>query len=110
MTDQEQELSPLEKLIEAQEQSDWAAVLATDEGRRVVWTILSHCGLFRNPYTGNAHTNYQCGQQAVAQWILDQWITPIDPHILGRMMVEHEALLKQLEAEQNVEEQDNVHE
>jgi hypothetical protein len=46
-------------------------LLSTYEGRRLYWLILEDCGVFRNPFTGNAlSTAFNAGEQNVGQKLL----------------------------------------
>lgn len=46
-------------------------LLSTYEGRRLYWLLLEDCGVFRNPFTGNAlSTSFNAGEQNVGQKLL----------------------------------------
>jgi len=65
-----------------------AAVLATDDGRRVVFWLLSICGLYEDGFTGDdALTNYRLGRQAVGKQILAQ-MNAIDGELYPRFLME----------------------
>lgn len=47
------------------------SLLQTYEGRRYFWLLLEDCGVFRNPFTGNAlTTSFNAGEQNVGQKLL----------------------------------------
>jgi hypothetical protein len=59
-----------------QEIDDIRAILASKEGKRFVWRILEHCGLYRNSFAAQAKmTEYNCGVQSVAQWLVDECVS-----------------------------------
>ena len=99
---------PIQLQYDAMVEAAWAEIVKQPAGRLVLWDIMSHCGLFRNPYRGNADTNYACGQQAVAQWILDQGISPSGAHIPGEMMAENARTMEAIEAKQREDEDDET--
>lgn len=46
-------------------------LLSTADGRRFVWLFLADCGVFRNPFTGNAlNTAFAAGELNVGQRLL----------------------------------------
>jgi hypothetical protein len=48
----------------------YKSMLSSADGKRVLWDILSFCGVFRNAMTGNSKTYYNLGQQSVGQYIM----------------------------------------
>jgi hypothetical protein len=48
----------------------YKSMLSSPDGKRVLWDILSFCGVFRNAMTGNSKTYYNLGQQSVGQYIM----------------------------------------
>jgi len=42
------------ELASVQRGRDWMTVLSTPEGRRLVWTILGECGLYRSSFAVDA--------------------------------------------------------
>lgn len=50
---------------------DLRKVLATREGRRLLWRYMGLCGVFKNPHGAESHqTSFYCGMQAIGQTIL----------------------------------------
>jgi len=45
-------------------------MLKTPDGKRVLWDILSFCGVFQNAMTGNSKTYFNLGRQSVGQYIM----------------------------------------
>jgi hypothetical protein len=48
----------------------YKSMLQSPDGKKVLWDILSFCGVFRNAMTGNSKTYFNLGQQAVGQYIM----------------------------------------
>lgn len=48
----------------------YKSLLKSPDGKRVMWDLLSFCGVFRNAMTGNSRTYYNLGQQSVGQYIM----------------------------------------
>ena len=50
---------------------DLRNTMSTPHGRRLMWHILSTCGLYANCFDGSgARTAFNCGRQAVGQQLL----------------------------------------
>lgn len=47
----------------SQKQRDLQAVLATPEGRRVIWSLLQRAGVFESIWENSAKIHYNAGQQ-----------------------------------------------
>lgn len=45
-------------------------MLKSPDGKRVLWDILSFCGVFQNAMTGNSKTYFNLGRQSVGQYIM----------------------------------------
>jgi hypothetical protein len=45
-------------------------MLKSPDGKRVLWDILSFCGVFQNAMTGNSMTYFNLGRQSVGQYIM----------------------------------------
>ncbi len=45
-------------------------VLRHPDGKRVMWDILSFCGVFQNAMTGNSRTYFNLGRQSVGQYMM----------------------------------------
>ena len=43
----------------------WTWVLSNEVGRHFVWLVLSEAGMFKQPFTGNSQTDFNCGRQDV---------------------------------------------
>ena len=48
----------------------YKVMLSSPDGKRVLWDILSFCGVFRNAMTGNSKTYFNLGQQSVGQYLM----------------------------------------
>lgn len=68
---------------------DLRAVLAMPEGRRVIWRLLEHCGLYRSPFNPNAAiAAHNAGLQAAALHLLAE-IQQADEKAWLQMQAEH---------------------
>jgi hypothetical protein len=54
------------------EVEDLRRLLETKEGRRVLWRILSYCGVYDNAFTGNSTTFFNNGRQDVGKWLIKE--------------------------------------
>lgn len=63
-------------------------VLAHPDSRLWLYSMLEEAGPFRDPFTGNSHTFYNCGSQAWARKLI---ATMLDLHLenYSRMMKEN---------------------
>lgn len=67
-------------------------LLASYNGRRLLWEWLSICGIFHNPFTTNAlQTAYNAGKMEMGQQIL-QHIIEVDDMAYLKMMQENKDL------------------
>ena len=48
----------------------YKSMLGSPDGRRVLWDILSFCGVFQNAMTGNSRTYFNLGRQSVGQYLM----------------------------------------
>lgn len=64
----EEELERLAK--DEQLKRAYKSMLNNPDGKRVLWDILSLCGVFRNAMTGNSRTYFNLGMQSVGQYIM----------------------------------------
>jgi hypothetical protein len=73
----------------AMELNDLRAVLATKEGRRLLWRLLSHCKAFRSVFDENPlKMGHLSGRQDVGHFIMHE-IEKAKPDAFGTMMREH---------------------
>ena len=72
------------------ELADLRAVLATIEGRRLVWRYLTRCGVFKTSMTGSSQTFFLEGQRNVGLWLLAD-INAADPAAYVQMLAESRA-------------------
>lgn len=91
---------------EAREKHDWQTVLSTEQGRRVIWTILSVCGNDMDGYAVNPYdTAYNCGLRAVGLYVRGQ-VKQAKRAALLQMEDEWKALDKQDQQEINESSED----
>ena len=48
----------------------YKSMLSSADGKRVLWDILSFCGVFQNAMTGNSRTYFNLGRQSVGQYLM----------------------------------------
>lgn len=74
------------------EVDDLKKILATAEGKRVMWRILEYCGLYRNSFAPQAKmTDFNCGVQSVAQWLIDECISA-NPKATGDLIINNKLI------------------
>lgn len=67
---------------------DTALILNTSEGRRFIWHLLDHCGVFRSVWRSSAEIHYLAGIQDVGHKILAM-VNDADDEALIKMMKEN---------------------
>lgn len=65
---------------------DLSDVLRTTSGRRVVWTLLQHCGIYATSFTGNSGTFFNEGRRSVGLKLLRD--TQYHPELFLKMQAE----------------------
>lgn len=65
--------------------NDMILVLNTEEGRRLMWRILSHCKTFSSVWSPSAQIHYNSGMQDVGHFLMAE-IVEASPEALIRMM------------------------
>lgn len=73
--------------VRDRELNDLRAVLATLEGRRLLWRIMGFCKTFGSIWEGSARIHYNAGQQDVGHFIMSE-IAQADEEKLLSMMKE----------------------
>lgn len=64
------------------------ALLTTDQGKRVIFWILSEAAIYRDAYAGDdAATNYVLGSQAIGRRII-QRLDQIDARLYPRLLLD----------------------
>lgn len=77
-----------EKRRRDRDADDMRAVLGTDQGRRVIWRLMEHCGVFRSTFTGHgARDAFNEGARNVGLFVMGEMIAA-DPDALTSMMQE----------------------
>ncbi len=66
-----------------------ALVLSHADSRLWLYDLLQAAGPFRDPFTGNSHTFYNCGQQAWARVLTAKMLEPDFIANYSRMMAEN---------------------
>lgn len=90
-------------IVEAQRdqliQDAWAAMLETEEGRLILWSILDRAGVNQFPYFGDRRDDEFRGRQRVGSEILDSHVFPLGMSYYTDMLLEAEALHNNLRVE-----------
>lgn len=72
----------------------WRAVLATYEGRAVLWKALERCKIFRFGFTGDSNLlHFNEGERSIGGWVMDELFSS-DPTAYAKMRFEHEKRLE----------------
>lgn len=66
---------------------DLAKVLTAIEGRRTMWRLLEHCGVFETVWENSARIHYNAGRQDVGHYIMQE-IIKAEPEAFAKMMNE----------------------
>lgn len=69
------------------ELEDLYHVLQSEQGRRFVWRLLSHCGTFKSIWHPSAQIHYASGMQDVGHFLMAE-IVEADEEALLKMMTE----------------------
>lgn len=72
------------KLRDDAEDADLKYILASDQGRRLLWKLLETCGIFKSSFTGSSETFFLEGQRNIGLKILAD-IMRVDPESYLRM-------------------------
>lgn len=76
-----------EKWLAERRANDWRAVVALPEGRRVLWSLLDQCNVFKSIMETNARIYYNAGVQDFGHTIIKE-ITAADPQAWIQMQIE----------------------
>lgn len=90
MVEVDLEPSNVEKARALQEEETaraWANVAYTEDGRRVIWSILAMCDLYSSTFTGRADAAYLEGRRSIGLELLRDRLSAIDPAIYPQMML-----------------------
>lgn len=62
---------------------DMRLILATEQGRRFIWDILTQCNMFRSCFTGSSETYYLEGQRDIGLMLMaDVMAAEADKYVL----------------------------
>ncbi len=68
--------------------NDLKALLSMPEGRRVLWRVLEHCGIYASTYSAAHSTaSFLEGQRQVGTTLIS-WLGAVDPLAYPRLMAE----------------------
>lgn len=57
------------KLSRRQEVDDLKFIMSSKEGRRFIWRLLTHCGVYRSIWSNSAAIHYNSGMQDVGHFV-----------------------------------------
>ena len=63
-------------------------ILATEEGKTVLWDLLSYAEIYGDAFTGNSSTFYKLGTQRVGKRIIER-INASDPKAYAKLLLEY---------------------
>lgn len=63
-------------------------VLATEEGKTLIWDLLSYAEIYGDAFTGNSTTFYKLGLQRVGKRIIER-INALDPKAYAKLLLEY---------------------
>ena len=108
MIDEEKDIDEkVEELLKRDIDNAWSALLETQSGRLILWSILDKCGLNNFAFNGNAHDALQKGRQQIASEILNEYVYPKGMQVYADMLLEAEARDKRLVDAATVVEQES---
>lgn len=71
--------------------NDMKAVLATPEGRRVMYRILEHCGILKSIWTPSAEIHFRAGRQDAGLFLMSEIVQADDKALTGYLLMMKEA-------------------
>lgn len=83
--DDNKAVSPEQQRLQDRYLQDFEKVLQTVHGRRVIWKILSDCGMFRTSMTGNSYVYFNEGRRDIGLRIF----ADIPPKVFMQMQNEY---------------------
>lgn len=78
-----------QKLISDQQAEDLKYVMASVQGRRVLWHLLSHCAVFESIWRQSAEIHYLAGKQDVGHYLVAA-MTAVSEDAFIQMMKENQ--------------------
>lgn len=63
-------------------------ILATEEGKAVIWDLLSYAGIYGDAFTGNSSTFYKLGLQRFGKRIIER-INASNPKAYAKLLLEY---------------------
>jgi len=86
------------KRLSDRQYSDLRKVLASPEGRRFVWRLMSEAGVFRSSFTGNSETFFREGKRNIGLIILgDVMVAQPDSFTVMQREAVNDKLLREQE-------------
>jgi hypothetical protein len=63
-------------------------ILATEEGKTVIWDLLSYAEIYGDAFTGNSSTFYKLGLQRFGKRVIER-INALDPKAYAKLLLEY---------------------
>ena len=80
-----------EKETQKKLEADITTVMGSDQGKDIIWEILSLCGIYDNQFTGNSGTFFNEGRRSVGIDLI-QILNDADPTLYPRLLLERARL------------------
>lgn len=77
----------------------WAALLETEQGRLILWSIIDRCGGNQFPHFNDGRDQVFLGRQQVGSEVLRDHVFPLGMRYYTDMLLEAETLQQNLEVE-----------
>lgn len=88
MQDVREKLSTVEAFELDEINRAFRAVMATNEGKRVIFWMLDQCGINQTPFTGDDNlTNYMLGQQKAGRKLIDK-LDELNPRFYPKLLLD----------------------
>ena len=81
----------VKELLDREIADAWHAVLSTEQGRLVVWSVLERCHLYETTYTGNQLAAFMEGERNIGLSILNDHVFVEGVSLYADMLIEGEA-------------------
>lgn len=78
-----------QKELDRRDFEDLKFILASAQGRRFIWRMLSYCKVFNEIWEASAKIHYSLGKRAVGLFLIGE-MSKVDPMALAKMMNEQQ--------------------
>jgi len=80
-----------DKDVQKRLEANVSSVMATSQGKDVIWEILSLCGIYDSQFTGNSGTFFNEGRRSVGLDII-QMLQDAEPTMYAQLLLEQAKL------------------